>query len=373
VPTPLRVLTVFGTRPEAVKLGPVIHELQRHPDRISSCVCVTAQHRDMLDQVLRIFDIRPDYDLDVMQHNQTPTQVASVVLSRLEPILASERPDWVLVQGDTTTVAAAALAAFYSRARIGHVEAGLRTGDRWQPFPEEINRRIAGVIADRHFAPTQHARDNLLREDVSPDRIVVTGNPGIDALQWIAALPETATVRDLMLDGLESRMILVTAHRRENFGEPLKSICLALRELAERYAGSVRVIYPVHRNPNVWGPVHELLGDAANISLRPPLDYLVMLQLMKRAFLVITDSGGIQEEATGLGVPALVLRDVTERPEGVDTGALRVVGTDRRRIVAEASRLLDDPTEYARMAHAENPFGDGHAAERIVASLLTHG
>jgi UDP-N-acetylglucosamine 2-epimerase (non-hydrolysing) len=366
----LKVLSVFGTRPEAVKLGPVIRELERHPTRIASRVCVTAQHRDMLDQVLRVFGIVPDYDLDVMQDNQTPTQVASAVLARLEPVLHEERPDWVLVQGDTTTVAIAALAAFYAGARVGHVEAGLRTGDRLQPFPEEINRRVAGAIADRHFAPTRRSRDNLLREDVPSERILVTGNPGIDALHWIAAQPESPEVRDLLLDSPEARTILVTAHRRENFGQPLRSICLALRDLAERYAGSVRIIYPVHRNPNVWGPVHELLSNVPYVTLRPPLDYLPNVQLMKRVYLVVTDSGGIQEEATGLGVPGLVLRDVTERPEGVDTGALRVVGTNRDRIVAEASRLLDDRAEYAAMARAENPFGDGHAAERIVASLL---
>ena len=366
----LKVLTVFGTRPEAVKLGPVIHELARHPDRITSRVCVTAQHRDMLDQVLRIFEIQPDYDLDVMQHNQTPTQVAAAVLARLEPILLHERPDWVLIQGDTTTVAAAALAAFYAGAKIGHVEAGLRTGDRWQPFPEEINRRVAGVIADRHFAPTTHSRDNLLREDVPPECILVTGNPGIDALRWITAQPESPEVAQLLR---AERTILVTAHRRENFGEPLESVCMALRDIAERYAGSVHIVYPVHRNPNVWGPVHQLLGDVPHITLRPPLDYLPNLQLMQRAYLVITDSGGIQEEATGLSIPCLVLREVTERPEGVASGALRIVGTDRARIVAEASRLLDDPAEYARMASSENPFGDGRAAERIVASLLSNG
>jgi UDP-N-acetylglucosamine 2-epimerase (non-hydrolysing) len=367
---PLKVLTVFGTRPEAVKLGPVIRELARYPERIISRVCVTAQHREMLDQVLRIFAIQPDYDLDVMQDNQTPTQVAASVLARLEPILIDERPDWVLVQGDTTSVAAAALAAFYARAHVGHVEAGLRTGDRWQPFPEEINRRVAGVIADRHFAPTERSRDNLLREDVPPGRILVTGNPGIDALHWITAQPESAEVRDLLLASPEARVILVTAHRRENFGEPLKQICLALRDIAQRYADSVRIVYPVHRNPNVWGPVHDLLGNVPQITLRPPLDYLPNLQLMKRATLVITDSGGIQEEATGLSIPALVLREVTERPEGVETGALRIVGTDRVRIVRETSLLLDDSAEYARMANARNPFGDGHAAERIVDSLL---
>lgn len=369
-PTPRKVLTVFGTRPEAVKLAPIIHELAKDPVRATGRVCVTGQHRDMLDQVLRIFGIQPDYDLDVMRGNQTPTQVAAAVLMGLEPILDRERPDWVLVQGDTTSVSAAALAAFYARARVGHVEAGLRTGDRWQPFPEEINRRVASVIADRHFAPTTRARDNLLREDVPPESIVVTGNPGIDALRWMTTQPESSLVRDLLLEAPESRTILVTAHRRENFGEPLRQICQALRDIAARYAGSVRVIYPVHRNPNVWNPVHQLLADVRNVTLLEPLDYLSNLQLMKRSYLVITDSGGIQEEATGLGVPALVLRDKTERPEGVETGALRLIGTDRERIVAEATRVLDDATEHARMASAENPFGDGHAAERIVASLL---
>ncbi|MGI9149505.1 MAG: non-hydrolyzing UDP-N-acetylglucosamine 2-epimerase [Chloroflexota bacterium] len=371
MPSPLlKVLTVFGTRPEAVKLGPVIRELGRYPDRILSRVCVSAQHRDMLDQVLHIFGIQPDYDLNVMQADQTPTRVAAAVLSRLEPILLDEQPDWVLVQGDTTTVAAAALAAFYARCRVGHVEAGLRTRDRWQPFPEEINRRVAAVIADRHFAPTARSRDNLLRADVPAGAVLVTGNTGIDALRWITAQPEGVEVLELLGGSGASRVVLVTAHRRENFGEPMRNICLALRDLAERYGNAIRIIYPVHRNPNVWGPVHELLADIPNITLRPPLDYLPNLQLMKRAYLVITDSGGIQEEAPGLGVPALVLREVTERPEGVATGALRLVGTARDRIVSEASRLLDNSAEYERMANAENPFGDGHAAERIVASLL---
>jgi UDP-N-acetylglucosamine 2-epimerase (non-hydrolysing) len=367
---PLKVLTVFGTRPEAVKLAPVVRELARYPDRIDSTVCVTAQHRDMLDQVLAVFGIVPDHDLDLMHDNQTPTGIASAVLARLEPVLRAERPDWVLVQGDTTTVAAAALAAFYHRSRIGHVEAGLRTADRWQPFPEEINRRVAGVIADRHFAPTPAARQNLLKENVPDDRILVTGNPGIDALHWVTQQPADQSIHDLLGPDQRVRTILVTAHRRENFGEPLESICLALRDLAIAYADRVRMIYPVHRNPNVWGPVHQLLDGVPNVVLIPPLDYLPNVQLMQRAYFVITDSGGIQEEATGLGVPGLVLREVTERPEGVEAGGLRLVGTDRARIVAEASRLLNEPAEHARMAHAPNPFGDGHAAERIVASLL---
>jgi len=279
----------------------------------------------------------------------------------------------VLVQGDTTTVMAASIAAFYARVRVGHVEAGLRTHDKWQPFPEEINRRVAGVIADLHFAPTERARQNLLREDVPDERIIVTGNPVIDALQWVASLPYNPG--DGPLAGIPSkkRLILVTAHRRENFGQPLENICLALRDIAARYDGRVHIVYPVHLNPNVWEPVHRLLRDVPNITLTPPLDYLPLVHLMKQSYLVLTDSGGIQEEAPGLGVPVLVLREVTERPEAVEAGTVRVVGTDRERIVAEAMQLLEDSDAYAEMAQAVNPYGDGHAAERIVAALLEIG
>ena len=396
----LKVLVVFGTRPEAIKLAPVIRELyERSHTRahdLAVRVCVTAQHREMLDQVLRLFEIVPDFDLDVMEDNQTPIQVASAVLSRLEPILQEERPDWVLVQGDTTTVAAASLAAFYARIKVGHVEAGLRTGDKWQPFPEEINRRVAGSIADLHFAPTERARQNLLREGVPDDRVFVTGNPVIDALQWVASLPATAQVVGLLRglgvepesekrrigepvhdprlsDSLHSRYLFVTAHRRENFGAPLQEICLALREIAERYRGRVRILYAVHRNPNVWGPVHQSLGGSENITLTPPLDYLSTVHMMKRASLVLTDSGGLQEEAPSLGKPVLVLREVTERPEGVDAGTVRVAGTKRQDIVKETVRLLDDPAAYAAMASAVNPYGDGKASQRIVAALLERG
>ena len=369
----IRILSVFGTRPEAIKMAPVVRELQRYPDRIESLVCVTAQHREMLDQVLGLFAITPDYDLKVMQDNQTPTQVASAVLARLEPVLQQERPDWVLVQGDTTTVAAASLAAFYAGVKVGHVEAGLRTHDKWQPFPEEINRRVAGVIADLHFAPTQRACQNLLCEGVPAEYVVVTGNPVIDALHWVAAQPPGAGILDpdraaCEYDGL--KQILVTAHRRENLGRPLENICLALRDLATHYDGGVHITYPVHLNPSVWEPVHRLLGDVPNITLTPPLDYLPLVHLMKRAYLVLTDSGGIQEEAPGLGVPVLVLREVTERPEAVEAGTVRVVGTDRQRILAEACHLLDDPAAHERVARAVNPYGDGRASQRIVAALL---
>lgn len=379
----LKVVSVFGTRPEAIKMAPVVRELRKHPDRIQSLVCVTAQHRQMLDQVLHLFDIVPDYDLNVMQDNQSPSQVASAVLARLEPILRKEQPDWVLVQGDTTTVAAASLAAFYAGVRVGHVEAGLRTHDKRQPFPEEINRRIAGVVADLHFAPTQQARQNLLREGVPEGCILVTGNPVIDALRWVSgkssppeavALLHQIGLADRSMsqqpESSDRRLILVTAHRRENFGKPLENICLALRDLASRYDGRVHILYPVHLNPNVWEPVHRLLGNIPNITLTPPLEYSPLVHLMKHATLVLTDSGGIQEEAPGLGVPVLVLREVTERPEAVEAGTVRVVGTDRQRIVAEACRLLDDPEEHQRMARAVNPYGDGRSSQRIVAALL---
>ena len=382
----MKVLTVFGTRPEAIKMAPIIMELQRRSDPASpdyhpalvSKVCVTAQHREMLDQVLRQFDIAPDHDLDVMARNQTPTRVASTVLARLEPILKQEEPDWVLVQGDTTTAPMAALAAFYAGARVGHVEAGLRTFDKWRPFPEEVNRKVAGVIADMHYVPTSRSRQNLLAEQIPEEIIVVTGNPVVDALNWVSEqpLPEGATdqERELMTwlaDQQEGqRLILVTAHHRENFLGPLEDICHALTELAERYGEALRMVYPVHLNPNIWEPVHRMLGDVPNISLIPPLDYLPLVHVMKRAHLVLTDSGGIQEEAPGLGKPVLVLREKTERPEAVDAGAVLLVGTDPARIFNETVKLMDSEAAYQQMARAVNPYGDGRAAERIVKVLL---
>jgi UDP-N-acetylglucosamine 2-epimerase (non-hydrolysing) len=367
----LRVLSIFGTRPEAIKLAPVIQELRKH-SRIVSQVCVTGQHREMLHQVLRLFGIMPDYDLDLMQPNQTLSRLAASALERLEPVMISVRPDWVLVQGDTTTAAAAALSAFYARARVGHVEAGLRSHNKWQPFPEEINRRIAGVVADLHFAPTEASRQNLLREGVAESQVVITGNTVIDALRSVQAQPwEPGSLGEAgrRLQGSNARIVLVTAHRRENFGKPILRICAALRELAQRYGDGIRLVYPVHRNPNISEPVHRLLGGIANIILTPPLDYLPLVHLMKRASIVLTDSGGIQEEAPALGVPALVLREVTERPEAVASGNVRLVGTDPERIIAEVTRLLEDPSERRRMSRAVNPYGDGHAAERIVNAL----
>jgi UDP-N-acetylglucosamine 2-epimerase (non-hydrolysing) len=372
----LKVLTVFGTRPEAVKLAPVIRELEKHPG-IDSRVCVTAQHREMLDQVLNIFQIHPHYDLNLMRPNQSLAEITSAIMTNLDPLLDQLQPDWVLLQGDTSTVVSTALLAFYRQIRVGHIEAGLRTGNKWQPFPEEINRKVAGVIADLHFAPTEENRQNLLKEGIPPDIIAVTGNPVIDALNIIRAEPEPAEVKDLLTalrvsDG-GKRLVLITAHRRENFGKPLEDICKAIAGLAEHYKDDVVFVYPVHLNPNVQKPVRERLAGIGNIKLIPPLDYLPLIHIMKHATVVLTDSGGIQEEAPGLGIPTLVLREVTERPEGITAGTLKLVGTDSDRIMAECRRLLDDPKAHQAMAKAVNPFGDWHASERIVASLLeTH-
>ncbi|HVA93634.1 MAG TPA: UDP-N-acetylglucosamine 2-epimerase (non-hydrolyzing) [Candidatus Dormibacteraeota bacterium] len=368
----VRVLTVFGTRPEAIKLAPLIEALHRRPGTLS-IVCVTGQHREMLDQVLKLFGIVPDHDLNLMRKDQTLPLLAASVFRKLAPILQSERPDWVVVQGDTTSAAIAALGAFYHRCKVAHVEAGLRSHDKWQPFPEEINRRITGVVADIHFAPTEQSRQNLLREGVPESSVMVTGNTIIDALHRIRSLPwdpRTLRGKPSFLKPSSGKLILVTVHRRENFGEPMVRICGALRTLAERYP-KVEIVYPVHRNPHVWEPVHRLLGGIANVSLIPPVDYLTLVHLMMRSYIVVTDSGGIQEEAPSLGVPALVLREVTERPEGVESGNVKLLGSDAQRIVAETSRLLDDPGEHLRMARAVNPYGDGHAAERIASALET--
>lgn len=369
----LRILSIFGTRPEAVKMAPVLKELEAHRS-IQSITCVTAQHREMLDQVLDLFKIHPDIDLNLMRPNQNLSRLTSELLTHIDPVLEKVEPDWVLIQGDTTTVMAASLAAFYRRIRVGHVEAGLRTGDRWQPFPEEINRKVAGVIADLHFAPTGHARQNLLKEGVPDWRIKVTGNPVIDALRFIRRQPAPKEIKDLLMK-LEihpkgRQLILVTAHRRENFGRPLESICFALKRLAERYRGSLEIVYPVHLNPNIHKPVHQLLKGVTNITLLRPQPYLNLVHLLKSAKLVLTDSGGIQEEATGLGIPTLVLREVTERPEGLDAGVLKLVGTNPDYIFNEASRLLDNKPAWAAMAKAANPFGDGHAARKIVQAVL---
>ena len=369
----IKVLSIFGTRPEAVKMAPIVKALERHADQIESTVCVTAQHRQMLDQVLRLFDIQPHFDLNVMQPNQTLAQLTANVLMGLDPILTQVKPDWVLVQGDTTTVMAAALAAFYRQINVGHVEAGLRTWNKYHPFPEEVNRKIATSICDLHFCPTEVSRQNLLREGVPNATIRVTGNSVIDALNMAAEMPydpNAGTSSPLKNVPWDKRLILVTAHRRENFGEPLEQICAALREIALAYPADVHLVYPVHLNPNVQSVAKRLLADVPNITLTEPLDYLPLVYLMKRATLVITDSGGIQEEAPGLGKPVLVLRETTERPEAVTAGTVRLVGADKEQIVLWTRRLLDDAGEYTKMARAVNPYGDGHASERIVQALL---
>jgi UDP-N-acetylglucosamine 2-epimerase (non-hydrolysing) len=367
----VRVLSVFGTRPEAVKMSPVVRELIA-TEGIESRVCVTAQHRQMLDQVLTLFDIHPDYDLDLMQENQALAEISANIFTHLDAVYADFQPDWVLVQGDTTTVAIASLAAYYRRIHVGHVEAGLRTHNKWAPFPEEINRRVAGVVADLHFAPTDWSRENLLKEGV-PDRIIhVTGNPVIDALHFVAEQPEPEEIKTLLAElGIgKQELVLVTAHRRENFGGPIENISRALKELAGR--GDVEIIYPVHLNPNVQEPVNRILGDVPHVTLVPPVDYLAQVHLMRHAKIILTDSGGIQEEAPAFGVPVLVMRDVTERPEGITAGTLKLVGTKADIILREAVRLLDDPSAHAQMAKAVNPFGDGKSAKRIVTALRSH-
>jgi len=357
-----------------VKLAPVIKQCQKHADKIETRVCITAQHREMLDQVLDVFAIKPDIDLDIMQPDQSLSQLTARIFNDLDPIVKQEHPDWILIQGDTTTVMVTAILSYYNRVKIGHVEAGLRTFDKWQPFPEEINRRIAGVLADLHFAPTENNRQNLLQEGIPDEIIKITGNPAIDALKMITQKPAPPAVETLLhQNGIASgdrRLILVTAHRRENFGEPIQNICEALKNLADHYADSVTIVYPVHLNPNIQKPVHARLSEVPNIKLLAPLDYLDLVHLMKHASLILTDSGGIQEEAPSLGIPTLVMRERTERQEGVIAGTLKLVGTDPEKIVQEAQRLLDDPVAHAAMAGAVNPYGDGHAAERIVNALL---
>jgi UDP-N-acetylglucosamine 2-epimerase (non-hydrolysing) len=363
----LRILSVFGTRPEAVKMAPIV-KLLAQTAGVESSVCVTAQHRQMLDQVLSLFDIKPDYDLDLMRDDQSLAQLSANIFMHLDPVLEDFKPDWVLAVGDTTTVLITSMLAFYRRIKFGHVEAGLRTHNKWHPFPEEINRRLATVTADLHFAPTEWSQGNLLREGVNKNAIVVTGNSVIDALKYVSQQAEPQETKDILAKLTGKRIILVTAHRRENFGKPLENICVALKELAAR--GDVDIVYPVHLNPNVQEPVKRILKNIPNITLLPPLDYLPLVHLMKHASLILTDSGGIQEEAPAFGIPTLVLRDVTERPEGVEAGTLKLVGTETDFIIDQVRRLLEDKAAYAEMSKAANPYGDGHAAEKIIQALL---
>jgi UDP-N-acetylglucosamine 2-epimerase (non-hydrolysing) len=369
-----RVLMVFGTRPEAIKMMPVVRALRAAGAGVDCRVCVTAQHRQMLDQVLAIFEVVPDWDLNLMQPNQDITDITSRILVGLRSVLREWRPDIVLVHGDTTTTFAASLAAFYERLEIGHVEAGLRTGDRYAPWPEEMNRKLTGALATLHFAPTETARENLLAEGVVPESIVVTGNTVIDALLAVVHRTREDEATRTKLESIfsyldpDKKLIVVTGHRRENFGAGFESVCRALARIAGR--DDVQVVYPVHLNPNVQRPVREILGNLPQVHLIEPLDYVPFVGLLDRAFLILTDSGGIQEEAPSLGKPVLVMRDVTERPEAVEAGTVRLVGTDEERIVAETERLLDDPDHYESMARSHNPYGDGRASERIVEGLL---
>jgi UDP-N-acetylglucosamine 2-epimerase (non-hydrolysing) len=364
----IRVLSVFGTRPEAIKMAPVVRALRAAPSTFESLVCVSAQHRTMLDQVLQAFDLQADVDLDLMVPGQSPAGIVAGILDRLPPLLRRLRPDVLLVQGDTMTTFAASFSAFLERIPTGHVEAGLRTGDRWQPFPEEMNRVLTTRIAALHFPPTAAARDALLAEGVSAGDVYLTGNTVIDAL--LQTVRPDYRFRTAALAALDParRVALVTTHRRESFGAPLREICGAIRELATRFP-ELQFVLPVHPNPEVKRTVEELLCDLPGMHLIPPVDYEEFVHLMSRADLVLTDSGGVQEEAPSLGKPVLVLREVTERPEGVQAGTALVVGTDRCRIVAAASELLTSPEAYARMANAVNPYGDGHASERILAAL----
>lgn len=371
----MRVLNVFGTRPEAIKMAPVVRALDDAPD-MECRVCVTAQHREMLDQALALFDIVPDHDLNVMRADQDLAHITQAVLVGVSAVLAEERPDRILVHGDTTTTFAAALAGFYAKIPVGHVEAGLRTGMRYAPFPEEINRRLTDSLSDLHFAPTASAAANLADEGISGNGVSITGNTVVDALLHVVERLRTDSAIEAEMAGRfpflrgERRLILVTGHRRENFGDGFERICHALAQLAAR--ADVDVVYPVHLNPNVREPVHRLLGGLPNVHLLKPLDYLPFVYLMDRCHLVITDSGGIQEEAPSLGKPVLVMRDVTERPEAVEAGTVRLVGTDADAIVTAAASLLDDDAEYVKMSRAHNPYGDGHAAERIVEEIRRH-
>ena len=369
----MKVLTVFGTRPEAIKMAPLVHALAKDP-HFEAKVCVTAQHREMLDQVLKLFSIVPEYDLNIMQPGQGLTEITCRILEGLKPVLESFKPDVVLVHGDTTTTMAASLAAFYQRIPVGHVEAGLRTGDLSSPWPEEGNRTLTGHLATYHFAPTETSRQNLLRENIADNRIAVTGNTVIDALFWVRdRVLSDETLRNELTQRYPflangKNMILVTGHRRESFGRGFEQICHALAEIAANNP-DVQIVYPVHLNPNVSEPVKRILGHVENVMLIEPQDYLPFVWLMNRAWLILTDSGGIQEEAPSLGKPVLVMRDMTERPEAVSAGTVCLVGTDSQRIVNEVTRLLQDESAYQAMSRAHNPYGDGQACHRILSAL----
>lgn len=377
-----KILLVFGTRPEAIKMAPLVRSLKKYPEKFVTLVCVTGQHRQMLDQVLEIFDIKPDFDLNIMKQGQDLYDVTTRVLTGMRDVLTETQPDVVLVHGDTTTSTAAALAAFYKQIPVGHVEAGLRTHNIYSPWPEEMNRQITGRIAKYNFAPTPLSRENLIQENISDDKIIVTGNTVIDTLYWVVnKIKNTPSLANGLINVLSEagydvkrlkdgkKLVLITGHRRENFGDGFISMCKAIKTLTEKYP-DIDFVYPMHLNPNVRKPIHEVFGDniqnLGNMFFIEPLEYLSFVYLMEKSNIILTDSGGIQEEAPGLGKPVLVMRDTTERPEAVNAGTVKLIGTDYDMIVKEVSSLLDDPHHYEKMSRAVNPYGDGHACERII-------
>jgi len=363
-----RVMFVFGTRPEAIKLAPVISELKKNKE-FQPIVVVTGQHREMLDQVLKAFDIRTDHDLKIMEEGQTVSDILTRSLTGLQNIVAEEKPDIIIVQGDTSTTFAASLNAFYNKIPLAHLEAGLRTGDKYRPYPEEMNRKLTSSLADIHFAPTVESKKNLEKEDVKKESIYLTGNTVIDALLEVAKKPFDLKSVGIDVTG-KSKIVLLTAHRRENLGAPLKSILDAVKFIAEKHSDQIKIIVPVHKNPKVMRSVQEALGNIPNVQLVDPLDYIPFVHLMRTCYFILTDSGGIQEEAPSFGKPVLVLRDVTERPEGVLAGAVKLVGTESKKIISEAEKLIEGKNEYKKLSHVKNPYGDGHASERIVNALL---
>lgn len=366
----LKLMTIFGTRPEAIKMCPLVLEMGKYPDYIEPIVAVTAQHREMLDQVLELFNIKPDYDLNIMASGQTLYDITTRALTGLKEVIEEVKPDMVLVHGDTTTTFAGALAAFYAQVPVGHVEAGLRTGNKYSPYPEEMNRKLTGSIADMHFAPTSTSKANLLKENVNPETILVTGNTVIDALETtVKADYEFADAEFNKIFARGNRLILMTTHRRENLGEPMRNVYKALRKVLETHA-DVEAIFPVHKNPKVREIVEEELGGLARVHLIEPMDYEPFANLMGKVDIVLTDSGGIQEEAPALGKPVLVLRDTTERPEAVEAGTVKLIGTEYEDVLRETNLLLDDAEHYKKMSEATNPYGDGKACERIIRAIL---
>jgi UDP-N-acetylglucosamine 2-epimerase (non-hydrolysing) len=368
----MKLLFILGTRPEAIKLFPIIKKFQENNNVFDTHICITAQHREMVDDLFNLFNLKADFDLNIMSENQTPTQVAAEILKGLEPILLNEKPDWIFIQGDTTTVMSAAITCFYNKIKVAHVEAGLRTYNKYWPFPEEINRQITSVVCDLHFAPTLGAKENLLKENISAKNIIITGNPVIDALLWIQNLSMPVKIEELINNDKvkDKKIILVTAHRRENFGQGILHICQALKKIVKIHNKLIHIIYAVHPNPNIKKPVYELLNKDENITLIAPLMYDELVHLMKESYLVLTDSGGIQEEAPSLGKPVLVLREVTERPEAVKIGTVKLVGTNTELIVDEVTKLIKNQDEYNRMANKINPYGDGLASDRMVKYFL---